>query len=83
LKNDMQTQTHNAMSEGFPEHLRISEAARVLGLSTTTLRGLVRQGTVSTIQLSGFSGWHLIERKTVERLAAQLNKVPNWHALLE
>jgi predicted DNA-binding transcriptional regulator AlpA len=83
LKNDLQTQTHEATPEGIPEHLRISQAAQVLGLSKTTLRGLVRQKSVPTIQLSGFSGWHMLERATIERLAAQLNKAPNWKAPLE
>jgi excisionase family DNA binding protein len=53
--------------EAQPLLVRKPEAARMLGVSESTLRTLVREGTLETVRIRG--RWPMLRRADVERLA--------------
>jgi excisionase family DNA binding protein len=50
-----------------PRLLRASEVARMLGVTTATLRQLVASGELRSVRLGG-SGWHRFRVEDVEAL---------------
>lgn len=61
--------------------VKLTTAAKVLGLEPSLLKTWAVKGTLQTVQL-GYGTLHLVKVKEIKRIAAKLDLEPNWeHAI--
>jgi predicted site-specific integrase-resolvase len=61
--------------------VKLTVAARILGLESSTLKAWANKGIIQTVQL-GFGTIHLVKIEEIKRIATKLDLEPKWeHAI--
>jgi predicted site-specific integrase-resolvase len=57
--------------------VKLTTAAKILGLEPSLLKNWANKGTLKTIQL-GYGTIHLVKVEEINRIAVKLDLIPQW-----